>query len=81
MWAHWNTSLRKLIIGFILIDDPVQTMDDIVSLVYQNTTLEKKHSRNLKMIATDEDKLEAVRCDIDAAVDAYAMFCQGVRMM
>ena len=41
-----------------------------LSISYQIATQEKKHDRNIDMIAADEDRLERVRDNIDAAENA-----------
>ena len=45
---------------------------------YQITTLEKSHNRNIDMIAADEDRLEKVRDNIDAAEIEYAKYADMI---
>lgn len=42
------------------------------SISYQNASQEQRHSRNLDVIATDEDRLKTVRSSINAAETEYA---------
>ena len=44
------------------------------SISYQIATLEKTHNRTIDMITVDEDRLEKVRDNIDAAEDEYAKY-------
>ena len=48
------------------------------SISYQITTLEKSHNRNIDMIAADEDRLEKVRDNIDAAEIEYAKYADMI---
>ena len=48
------------------------------SISYQITTLEKSHNRNIDMIAADEDRLEKVRDNIDAAESEYAKYADMI---
>lgn len=48
------------------------------SISYQITTLEKSHNRNIDMIAADEDRLEKVRDNIDAAENEYAKYADMI---
>lgn len=45
---------------------------------YQIATQEKKHDRNIDMIAADEDRLERVRDNIDAAENEYAKYADMI---
>lgn len=44
------------------------------SISYQIATQEQRHSRNLDVIAADEDRLETVRSSINAAETEYAKY-------
>lgn len=44
------------------------------SISYQIATQEQHHSRNLDVIAADEDRLETVRSSINAAETEYAKY-------
>ena len=48
------------------------------SISYQIATQEKKHDRNIDMIAADEDRLERVRDNIDAAENEYAKYADMI---
>jgi len=48
------------------------------SISYQITTLEKSHNRNIDMIAADEDRLEKVRYNIDAAENEYVKYADMI---
>lgn len=48
------------------------------SISYQIATLEKSHNRNIDMIAADEDRLEKVRDNIDAAENEYAKYADMI---
>lgn len=48
------------------------------SISYQIATLEKSHNRNIDMIAADEDRLERVRDNIDAAENEYAKYADMI---
>ena len=48
------------------------------SISYQIATLEKSHNRNIDMIAADEDRLERVRDNIDAAESEYAKYADMI---
>ena len=48
------------------------------SILYQITTLEKSHNRNIDMIAADEDRLERVRDNIDVAENEYAKYADMI---
>lgn len=50
------------------------------SISYQIATQEKKHDRNIDMIAADEDRLERVRDNIDAAENEYARYADRLRI-
>ena len=48
------------------------------SISYQIATLEKSHNRNIDMITADEDRLERVRDNIDAAESEYAKYADMI---
>ena len=48
------------------------------SILYQIATLEKSHNRNIDIIAADEDRLERVRDNIDAAENEYAKYADMI---
>ena len=48
------------------------------SISYQIATQEQRHSRNLDVIATDEDRLETVRSSINAAEKEYAKYADMI---
>ena len=47
------------------------------SISYQIATQEQRHSRNLDVIAADEDRLETVRSSINAAETEYAKYADN----
>lgn len=48
------------------------------SISYQIATQEQRHSRNLDVIAADEDRLETVRSSINAAETEYAKYADMI---
>lgn len=48
------------------------------SISYQIAALEKSHNRNIDMIVADEDRLERVRDNIDAAESEYAKYADMI---
>lgn len=48
------------------------------SISYQIATLEKSHYRHIDMIAADENRLERVRDNIDAAESEYAKYADMI---
>ena len=49
-----------------------------LSISYQIATQEQRHSRNLDVIAADEDRLETVRSSINAAEKEYAKYADMI---